>query len=118
MAHFEGCSCRKSSKRVQTGEPPEISVSILYSTGDPNSTPELVAFRGVAQHLFVSELDVNRDRLQAHGSDSTRRLRRTFGTKPLHVTGYWGLPQLPPEVIPKILQQVVEVSPALGFPLL
>src|ERR1039457_2812033 len=34
--------CSKSSKRVQCGEPTEIDVSILYFTGDPNSTLELV----------------------------------------------------------------------------
>ena len=34
-------ACR-SSKRVQTGEPSEIDVSILYFTGDPNSTLKLI----------------------------------------------------------------------------
>src|ERR1035441_4143615 len=35
------CSGCKSSKRVQTGEPSEIDVSVVYSTGGPNSTLEL-----------------------------------------------------------------------------
>jgi hypothetical protein len=33
-----GC---EGSKRIQTGEPPEIGVSIVYFTGDPSSTLEL-----------------------------------------------------------------------------
>src|ERR1039458_9659468 len=32
---------RKSSKRVLPGEPSEIDVSVLYSTGGPNSTLEI-----------------------------------------------------------------------------
>jgi hypothetical protein len=49
---------------------------------------------------------------------TTRRLRRTFGTKPLHITGYWRLPQLLPEVVPKINQQLVGLSAALRLPLI
>ncbi len=48
--------CDESSKRVQSGEPLEIDVLILYFAGDPNSTLELIRTyciaRGSTQHGF------------------------------------------------------------------
>ena len=55
--------------RIHDGEPTKIDVSILAFANDPNSSLELVAFRGIAQHLFVSERDVSMDCLQAHEPD-------------------------------------------------
>jgi hypothetical protein len=58
----QGQLCRKSSKRVQCGEPTEIGVSNLYFTGDPNSTLELVVSQRlplIAQH-YATRQDLSR----------------------------------------------------------
>ena len=62
----------ESSKRVQSGEPLEIDVSILYFTGDPNSTLELAEGKGLPKCGSGLQTDPFRNGAQHWATDQGR----------------------------------------------